>query len=82
MKLTQCDGNGVEVLCGIAHIVDNSNMKLSMCVEVLGHSIPTQIEVSIPMPTSIDNVPTYISSIMVSTTQNGNAINVSNGVFY
>lgn len=36
--------HGIEVLCGIAHIVDENIMKLTSCAKVLGHSnLPIQV---------------------------------------
>lgn len=55
-------------------------MPMKSCVESLGiFNPPNQFENSIPMPTSLPNVPTYTSSIMVTYTQKFNPTHVSNG---
>lgn len=52
-------------LHGIGHIVDDNIMTLKNCAKVLGHSNPpNHFDISMSIPRSLPNVPTYTSSIM------------------
>lgn len=70
-RIVLSDKIGVDLLCGLYHIVDINIMPIKSCVEVLGYSQHTSRDNNyIPMPTSLPSVPTFISSFMTTSTQN------------
>ncbi|GLJ07204.1 hypothetical protein SUGI_0061520 [Cryptomeria japonica] len=69
--MIQSDKNGIDILCGISHIVDSNVMPIKSCAETLGYSqLATQINSSIPLSTPITSIPTFTSNIMATSTQN------------
>lgn len=67
----QSDKNEIDILHGIAHIVDSNVMPIMSCAKNLGYSqASNQINSSIPLTTSMTNIPTFTSNIMATSTQN------------
>lgn len=68
-RMVQSNKIGVDILCGIAHIVDSNIMPMKSCVEVLGYTQPpSQVNHSIPLTIPMASVPTFTSNIMTTST--------------
>lgn len=60
--MIQSDKNVIDILRGIAHIVDSNVMTIRSCAETLGYSQPsTQVNLSIPLTTLMTIIPTFTS---------------------
>lgn len=69
--MIQSDKNGIDILCGISHIVNSNVMPAKSCVEALGYTQPpTEVNHSIPLTIPMASVPTFTSSIMATSKQN------------
>lgn len=76
--MVQSDKTSVDLLRGLAHIIDTNIMPIKSCVNVLGYTQATsQVNHSIHMPTSLPSVPTFTSSIVTTSTQNVNPTHLS-----
>lgn len=79
-RVVQSDKIGVDLFHGFAHIFDTNITPIKSCANIPGYTQTTsQVNHSIPMPTSLPSVPIFTSSIMTTFTQNVNPIYVSQG---
>lgn len=78
--MIQSDKNRINILCGIAHIVDSEVILINGSTKTLGYSQPpTQISHSIPLTTTMTSIPTFTSNIMATSTQNVRPTTISHG---
>lgn len=78
--MIQIDKNGIDILRGIAHIVDSNVMPIKSCAENLGYSqLSTQINHSIHLTTLMASIPTFTSNIMARSTQHAIPTTISHG---
>ena len=69
--MIQSDMNGIDILCGIAHIFYSNVIPVKSSIEALGYTHPpTQVNHSIPLTIPIASVPTFMSNIIATSTQN------------
>lgn len=78
--MIQSDKNGIDIMHGISQIIDSNIMPIKSCAENLGYSQPSaQINHYIPLTTSMNNIPTFTSNIMATSTQHVIPTNISHG---